>query len=141
VMRLADGAIEWQLVISPAFGVASGCCTHCTVQTEDAAWVTSRASKSAAMVAGRRRRARDCDMRVTTGSGYAFQKRWRGFARLFRPTYAPRHAGAGGANLGHPSRFLWAWLGSYWGFGQWYPTSREKRARCGHPALSACEEF
>ena len=26
-----------------------------------------------------------------------------GYARLFRPTYAPRHAGAGGANVGHPS--------------------------------------
>ena len=27
-----------------------------------------------------------------------------GFARRFRPTYAPRQAGAGGANVGHPSR-------------------------------------
>jgi hypothetical protein len=28
----------------------------------------------------------------------------RGFAHLLRPMYAPRHAGAGGANMGHPSR-------------------------------------
>jgi hypothetical protein len=31
-------------------------------------------------------------------------KRSCGFAHLLRPTYAPRHAGAGWANVGHPSR-------------------------------------
>jgi hypothetical protein len=29
-----------------------------------------------------------------------------GSAYLFRPMYAPRHAGAGDANMGHPSCFL-----------------------------------
>jgi hypothetical protein len=29
-----------------------------------------------------------------------------GAAERFRPTYAPRHAGAGEANVGHPSDFL-----------------------------------
>jgi hypothetical protein len=34
-----------------------------------------------------------------------YKKRSKGFARLIRPMYAPRQAGAGGANMGHPSRF------------------------------------
>jgi hypothetical protein len=30
-------------------------------------------------------------------------KPWKGSAHLFQPMYAPRRAGAGGANMGHPS--------------------------------------
>jgi hypothetical protein len=53
-----------------------------------------------------------------------FKKLWRGFARLFRPTYAS-------ANVGHPSSFLGVGSESrVWGSVRWYPTSREKRARC-----------
>jgi len=34
----------------------------------------------------------------------ALQSVRRSCARLFQPMYAPRHAGAGWANIGHPSR-------------------------------------
>jgi hypothetical protein len=54
---LASGCcIEWQWVVD---GRASWCWIHCAVHTKEAAWVTSRASKSAAIVAGRVRRAAD----------------------------------------------------------------------------------
>jgi hypothetical protein len=39
------------------------------------------------------------------GSGPVLLKRSLGYAHHFRPTYAPRQAGAGEANVGHPSDF------------------------------------
>lgn len=56
-VRLAGGCcIEWQWVVD---GRANWCWIHCAVHTNEAAWVTSSASKSAAMVAGRARGAAD----------------------------------------------------------------------------------
>lgn len=56
-VRLAAGCcIEWQWAVD---GRANWCWIHCAVQTNEAAWVTSSASKSAAMVAGRARGAAD----------------------------------------------------------------------------------
>jgi hypothetical protein len=48
---------------------------------------------------------------------------------LFRPMYAE-------ANMGHPSCYFGFAVGStVAGERLWYPTSREKRARCGAPRL------
>ena len=59
--------------------------------------------------------------------GFSGTKRLsKGFAHRFRPTYA-------GANRGHPDGSVGPATAS--GRGLWYPASREKRARCGIPAL------
>jgi hypothetical protein len=52
--------IEWQFVITgswPAEGVPIWRCKHCVEHTEDAAWVTSKASSSTAILTGKMRRA------------------------------------------------------------------------------------
>jgi hypothetical protein len=95
VMLLDDGCIAWQWVMAVRLGC--WCWRHWAPQTKEAAWVTSRESISTTMVVGGMRRTGDRGRRVTTGSGYASQMLWRGFARLFLPTYpdflhgAPQH--------------------------------------------------
>lgn len=73
-VRLAAGCcIEWQWALD---GRVSWCWIHCAVHTNEAAWVTSSASKSAAMVAGRARGAADLRRRVTVGRIRRFTDGW-----------------------------------------------------------------
>jgi hypothetical protein len=72
VMPFDDGCIAWQWVMAVRLGW--WCWRHWAPQTKEAAWVTSRANVSTTMVVDGTRRATDRSRRVTTGSGYAFQK-------------------------------------------------------------------
>jgi hypothetical protein len=60
------------------------------------------------MVVGGRRRAADRSRRVTTGSGYAFQKLWRGFAQGFAPSFSAHvRFGEHGAPVQLPVGWFW----------------------------------
>jgi hypothetical protein len=65
-------AMEWQWVIARAAAVLPGWCwAHSAIHTVDAAWVTSTASSSCTVIAGRMRRPAEWKERLTTALGYA----------------------------------------------------------------------